>query len=334
MIEASDTFLYKMRFLVGASLIILGILLLPVFLSMLTVNPQVHAANINSTGPSNDTSTEDSPNIITSGLFESTDKLGKLTNSATQNFSNGVDSSVNTVATAAANSGKFVAHGVGSGVSLTARGVGGGINLMAQGASGSFAFMVRSTGSVVGFIGKTPPVSVLIKPADKTPVPAITNGVTLAKEDVKQPAPAANTATPAPPAQTNTAAIWPIHGTITTYFGQSDLPFQRYHTGIDISDGKHSGITPIHPFKAGRVVEVIHSSVSLGNHVVIDHGGGITSVYGHMYSTAVTVGQQVDQNTILGYEGTTGASTGPHVHFEVRVNGQAVDPRKYVPGQP
>jgi hypothetical protein len=323
MIDFTDTLYSKMRFLVGVVLIVIGIVLLPVFLSMLTINPKVKAANIATTNDTFDTSTSDSPNVITSGLFESTDKLGKFTSSATQNITDGVDSTANSMATAVVSSGKFAVHGVG-----------GGINFVASGASNGFGLMVRSAGNVVGFIGKTPPVSAIIKPADKAPVPVI-NGAPVAvkAEASQQPAAAPAQPAPAPPTANNTA-IWPIHGTITTYFGQSDLPYQRYHTGIDISDGKRSGITQIHPFKAGRVVEVIHSGVSLGNHVVVDHGGGITSVYGHMYSTTVSVGQQVDQNSVLGYEGTTGASTGPHVHFEIRVNGQAVDPRRFVSGNP
>ena len=135
-------------------------------------------------------------------------------------------------------------------------------------------------------------------------------------------------------AEPETGPIWPIHGVITTEFGVPHWPFQPTHTGIDISDGKASGITPIHAFKPGVVKEVIHSSAGFGNHVIIDHGGGLTSLYGHMYSTAVKVGQKVDQKTVLGLEGTTGASTGPHVHFEIHVNGVPVDPHKYVDGRP
>jgi murein DD-endopeptidase MepM/ murein hydrolase activator NlpD len=112
------------------------------------------------------------------------------------------------------------------------------------------------------------------------------------------------------------------------------MPYQPTHTGIDISDGWRSGVTPIHPFKPGRVIQVIHSNAGFGNHVIIDHGGGLTSLYGHMYSTSAQVGQQVDSSSILGYEGTTGASSGPHVHFEIRLNGQPVNPHNYVSGQP
>jgi murein DD-endopeptidase MepM/ murein hydrolase activator NlpD len=318
-----DTFSDKARVVTGTIIVVFGLLLLPVFLSLPMASSKAQAVGTDSANE--DTSTNDSPNIITSGLFESTDKLGKFTGSAAQNVSNGVNATANSLATAAADSGKLVAHGVA-----------GGANLIADGVGSSVTFAAHSTGKVFGFIGSTPPVSAFIKPADKTPAPEIgKNDPLVAPADQTKPSappPAAQTQPISP--QTDSNASWPIHGTITTYFGQSDLPYQRYHTGIDISDGKSSGITPIHPFKPGRVIEVIHSSVSLGNHVIVDHGGGITSVYGHMYSTAVTAGQAVDKNTVLGYEGSTGASTGPHVHFEIRVNGQAVDPRKYVAGSP
>ena len=103
---------------------------------------------------------------------------------------------------------------------------------------------------------------------------------------------------------------------------------------MDISDGQPEGVTPIHPFEPGTVLEVVHSNYGFGNHVIVSHGNGITSLYGHMYASAVQVGDRVNKNSILGYEGTTGASTGVHVHFEIDFNGQPVDPRKYVSGQP
>jgi murein DD-endopeptidase MepM/ murein hydrolase activator NlpD len=82
------------------------------------------------------------------------------------------------------------------------------------------------------------------------------------------------------------------------------------------------------------VIVVIRSNSGFGNHVIVDHGNGLTSLYGHMYATAVQVGQVVDKNTVLGYEGTTGASTGVHVHFEIDLNSQPVNPHLYVTGHP
>jgi murein DD-endopeptidase MepM/ murein hydrolase activator NlpD len=322
MFDFLDTFSDKIRLFIGVLVIILGLLLLPVFLSLPMSNPKAQAASTDSMSDS--VSTDDSPNIITSGLFESTDKLSKLSSSATQNVSNSIGSAASTLRIATIDSSKAVVHGVGSGVSL-----------MADGASNGFGLMVRTTGSAVGFIGKTPPVSTIIKPSDKTPAPEIGKADPLAvKTEEAKPTTPASTPPPQPEPQVDQAAVWPIHGTITTYFGQSDMPYQRYHTGIDISDGRRSGVTPIHPFRPGRVIEVVHSNISLGNHVVVDNGGGITSVYGHMYTTNVSVGQQVDHNSVLGYEGSTGVSTGTHLHFEIRVNGQAVDPRKYISGTP
>jgi murein DD-endopeptidase MepM/ murein hydrolase activator NlpD len=67
-----------------------------------------------------------------------------------------------------------------------------------------------------------------------------------------------------------------------------------------------------------------------GNFVIVDHGGGIATAYGHNTSIAVAVGQHVDQGSVIAYSGSTGNSTGPHVHFEVRVNGAAVDPLGYL----
>jgi murein DD-endopeptidase MepM/ murein hydrolase activator NlpD len=67
-----------------------------------------------------------------------------------------------------------------------------------------------------------------------------------------------------------------------------------------------------------------------GNFVIIDHGGGIATAYGHNTSLTVAVGQHVDQGTVIAYSGSTGHSTGPHVHFEVRVNGSPVDPLGYL----
>jgi murein DD-endopeptidase MepM/ murein hydrolase activator NlpD len=72
----------------------------------------------------------------------------------------------------------------------------------------------------------------------------------------------------------------------------------------------------------------------LGNHVIVDHGNGVTSVYAHLHSISVQVGQDVTLDTTLGLEGSTGASTGTHLHFEIRVNGQAANPQQFISGQP
>lgn len=128
-------------------------------------------------------------------------------------------------------------------------------------------------------------------------------------------------------------AYWPMHGQITTHFGEKGRFYRSAHTGIDISDGKRSGITAIKAFRRGKVLTTTRNS-GLGNHVIIDHGNGITSVYAHLSTISVQAGQDVDTSTVLGLQGSTGVSTGPHLHFEIRVNGQATDPRPFIAGQP
>jgi len=83
-----------------------------------------------------------------------------------------------------------------------------------------------------------------------------------------------------------------------------------------------------------QIIDVVVSKKGLGNHVVVDHGNGVTSVYGHLASIAVKVGQDVDTTTTIGQEGTTGVSTGTHLHFEIRVNGQATNPYRFISGKP
>jgi murein DD-endopeptidase MepM/ murein hydrolase activator NlpD len=129
-------------------------------------------------------------------------------------------------------------------------------------------------------------------------------------------------------------SVWPIHGIVTTEFGASDRPYQTTHTGIDISSARPSGVTPVSSFREGIVIQVVHSSVSYGNHVVIDHGNGLTSLYGHLANTTVRVGQHVKPGDTIGHEGSTGASTGPHVHFEIDLKGKPVSPRRYLTGNP
>jgi murein DD-endopeptidase MepM/ murein hydrolase activator NlpD len=116
---------------------------------------------------------------------------------------------------------------------------------------------------------------------------------------------------------------WPVSGPITSGFG---MRWGRMHEGIDIAVG--SG-TPVHAAAAGRVVYAGWMS-GYGNIVVLDHGGGLSSAYGHNTSVAVAVGQDVQAGQVIAYSGSTGHSTGPHVHFEVRVNGEPVDPMGYL----
>lgn len=116
---------------------------------------------------------------------------------------------------------------------------------------------------------------------------------------------------------------WPVSGPITSGFGPR---WGRMHEGIDISGA--SG-TPIAAAAGGTVI-VAGWNGGYGNLVVIDHGGGLSTAYAHLSSIAVGVGQSVGQGTVVGGMGTTGNSTGVHLHFEVRVNGAAVNPIGYL----
>ena len=123
--------------------------------------------------------------------------------------------------------------------------------------------------------------------------------------------------------------IWPISGPITSPFGWRTHPIfgsQRFHSGLDI--GGDYGME-IHAAKAG-VVSHAGWIGGYGNTVMIDHGGGIVTLYGHNQSLNVSVGQQVSQGQVIAFCGSTGNSTGPHCHFEVRLNGEPVSPYNYL----
>lgn len=122
---------------------------------------------------------------------------------------------------------------------------------------------------------------------------------------------------------------WPCSGVITSPYGYRTHPiFGRtiYHSGIDI--GVDYG-TPIHAADSGTV---IYSGWigGYGNAVIIDHGGGMQTLYGHNQSLNVSEGQSVSKGAVIAFAGSTGNSTGPHCHFEVEINGQAVDPMGYL----
>ncbi|MBI2263589.1 MAG: M23 family metallopeptidase [Armatimonadetes bacterium] len=116
---------------------------------------------------------------------------------------------------------------------------------------------------------------------------------------------------------------------ITQEFGQTEYARGRYanntHTGIDLAA---TAGTPIRAAKAGRVVRVASDQGGYGNWVEIQHADGSTTRYAHMSGFAAQQGQNVQAGQVIGYVGSTGNSTGPHLHFEYRVNGRAVDPRQ------
>ena len=123
--------------------------------------------------------------------------------------------------------------------------------------------------------------------------------------------------------------IWPLAGEVTSEFGWRTHPIfgtARFHSGLDI--GGDYGM-PIHAAAGGTVTYAGWIS-GYGNAVIIDHGGGITTLYGHNQSLAVSEGQSVSQGQTIAYCGSTGNSTGPHCHFEVRQNGEPVSPYGYL----
>jgi murein DD-endopeptidase MepM/ murein hydrolase activator NlpD len=134
---------------------------------------------------------------------------------------------------------------------------------------------------------------------------------------------------PTPPASGNGRFIWPVNGAVTSGFGPRTHPIygeSRMHTGVDISA---SSGTPIKAAGDG-VVKMAGVNGGYGNWTLIDHGNGLATGYGHQSRIAVSVGQQVSTGQVIGYVGSTGASTGPHLHWEVRVNGNPVNPMSWV----
>ena len=125
------------------------------------------------------------------------------------------------------------------------------------------------------------------------------------------------------------AMIWPVNGVVTSPYGYRTHPIfgtTIYHSGMDI--GVDYG-TPVHAADGGVVVEAGWIS-GYGYAVIIDHGNGLSTLYGHNQELAVSEGQAVSQGQVIAYAGSTGNSTGPHVHFEVRANGDPVDPSAYL----
>lgn len=121
---------------------------------------------------------------------------------------------------------------------------------------------------------------------------------------------------------------WPVSGAYSI-----SSPYMGYagHTGMDITDGK--GTTSgkaVLAANAGTVIMVVRGYTGYGHYVIIDHGGGITTLYAHMSSISVSSGQKVTRGQTIGAVGSTGNSTGPHLHFEVRINGKHTNPAGYV----
>ena len=129
---------------------------------------------------------------------------------------------------------------------------------------------------------------------------------------------------------------WPMRGGVVTQpFGPTSFvlepplgAYAHFHTGVDIAAPMG---TPVDAAAAGIVIVVAHTSTGYGNYVIVAHGYGVLTLYGHLLETDAYPGETVTQGQMIGREGMTGFATGPHVHFEVRINGQFVNPMRFLP---
>jgi hypothetical protein len=128
---------------------------------------------------------------------------------------------------------------------------------------------------------------------------------------------------------TYTPAIWPVMGHITDSFGQRLDPFSgegAFHTGVDVAADYGA---PVHATADGVVVDA-GQHTGYGRVVILDHGFGLTTWYAHLSSYAVIPGTRIKRGEVIGYTGISGRSTGPHVHYEVRMNNAPVNPWRYM----
>jgi len=124
-------------------------------------------------------------------------------------------------------------------------------------------------------------------------------------------------------------SLWPVEGLVTGSFGERIDPFNgegAFHSGVDI--GSSYGAPIVAP--ADGVVTLTDNLGGYGKTIMISHGNGISTRYGHLSGFAVTAGQRVQRGDVIGYVGESGRSTGPHLHYEVRINDTPVNPYKYL----
>lgn len=318
--------LYKLRFLYAGILGIAVSCSLIWFLVSVVGLPAPATSNTNTGNNTSMTGVSDSSNAVTRGVNTVAYQLDKSIDTAVRESNKGAQA----IAASISHAGSQAGSSIYQGAAAVLRTAGNGF-LFSFHTLGDFAMLVlRTPVNAYTFFTSGSIVNAVIRPADHNPVPTI---------DPKSPAVlAAKEALPATPVAQNALPpelepVWPIHGTVTTEFGVPEWPYQAVHTGLDISDGQPAGVTQIKSFRRGTVMTAERSG-GLGNHVVLDHGSGVTSVYGHLASISVKVGDVLETNTVVGYEGSTGVSTGPHLHFEIRVNGQATDPHQFINGRP
>jgi murein DD-endopeptidase MepM/ murein hydrolase activator NlpD len=126
-----------------------------------------------------------------------------------------------------------------------------------------------------------------------------------------------------------TPSIWPVKGWVTSGFGPRMSPFTEkpaWHDGLDIGAAPNA---PVQAPAQGRVTATGFDP-KLGNIVRLDHGFGVETLYGHLAKALVKEGQRVNRGDVVGLVGSSGLATGPHLHYMVKVNGQALDPVKYI----
>lgn len=124
-------------------------------------------------------------------------------------------------------------------------------------------------------------------------------------------------------------SLWPVQGPLTSSFGEREDPFSgegAFHKGVDISSRYG---TPVHAPADGQVLSAGAES-GYGREITIDHGHGIETLYGHLSGYTVIAGQTVVRGQVIGYVGTSGRSTGAHLHYEVRIHDIPVNPHKYL----
>jgi murein DD-endopeptidase MepM/ murein hydrolase activator NlpD len=122
---------------------------------------------------------------------------------------------------------------------------------------------------------------------------------------------------------------WPVRGAVNSEFGNRQSPWSKsseFHGGLDINAGIG---TPIYAPAAGTVF-FAGKQHEYGTAIIVDHGQDIRSLYGHLSKLAVQNGQKVERGMVIGYTGNTGRSSGPHLHYEILVKGQPVNPRAYI----
>ncbi len=161
---------------------------------------------------------------------------------------------------------------------------------------------------------------VIVEKAGKTPVtPTVDTSAETPDETPSAPTPASSS-----------GFQWPINAPVTSEYGYRIHPVygsRRLHAGMDIGA---PGGTPIASSNDGVVIFAGRQG-GYGNTIIVDHGGGITTLYAHQSRLGASVGQAVNRGDIIGYVGATGTATGNHLHFEVRVNGSPTNPRNYLP---